>query len=217
MFTVEQEFFEQMIEQENPMAQAVIAQTDRRRRPAGAATVVGPMTCDIPVVAVRRTSVDAGAAEQSVCRPTGRPERRLGRADDGRAGRGSHRRLSAAADRVGGMCDGAEPSACGWDRSNTAAVYRRRRLVASTAVGVALAGAAWVLAFVGAGYEDAMTPATPGVTQVVHVRSGESLNDVATRIAADLPVDGVVARLREMNHLESVGLRVGQALIAPAY
>ncbi|WOC14397.1 hypothetical protein MP11Mi_35190 [Gordonia sp. MP11Mi] len=93
----------------------------------------------------------------------------------------------------------------------------RRRVVGALLLGSVLAGTVWLLAIVGSNYADAATPNTPGVTEVVHVRSGESLSDVARRIAADLPVAGVVEQLRELNHLESSGLRIGQPLIAPAY
>ncbi|MCF8569644.1 LysM peptidoglycan-binding domain-containing protein [Gordonia sp. HY002] len=102
-------------------------------------------------------------------------------------------------------------------RSNIDAVIGRRRLVGALAVGALLAGVVWLFTIVGSDYEDAATPGTPGVTQVVHARSGESLSDIARRIATDLPVAGVVEQLRELNHLQSSGLRVGQSLIAPAY
>ncbi|EGD54019.1 peptidoglycan-binding lysin domain-containing protein [Gordonia neofelifaecis NRRL B-59395] len=97
------------------------------------------------------------------------------------------------------------------------AVYRRRRWVGALVGGGVLAGMVWLLAIVGAGYQDAATPATPGATQVVYVRSGESLSALAERIAPSLPTDGVIAQLRELNGLETSGLHVGQAIIAPQY
>lgn len=50
---------------------------------------------------------------------------------------------------------------------------------------------------------------------VVRVGSGESLQQLAGRIAPDAPVTRVVARIRELNKLESASVLAGQTLIAP--
>lgn len=84
-------------------------------------------------------------------------------------------------------------------------------------VGGVLAGMVWLMAIIGGGLEDAATPATPGTTEVVYVRSGESLSALAERIAPELPTAGVIAQVRALNSLESSGLRVGQALVVPDY
>ncbi|QRY64603.1 LysM peptidoglycan-binding domain-containing protein [Gordonia sp. PDNC005] len=103
------------------------------------------------------------------------------------------------------------------NRSNIEAVFRRRRVVGAVLLGAVLAGAVWILAIIGGSYQDAATSDVPAATQVIHVRSGESLTDVARRIAPELPAAGVVAQLRAMNGLETSGLRVSQSLVAPAY
>ncbi|MFC3244394.1 hypothetical protein ACFOJ6_21365 [Gordonia humi] len=91
--------------------------------------------------------------------------------------------------------------------SNIDPAIRRRRTIGALGVGAVLAGAVWLVAVVGSNVEDAATPSTPGSTQVVHVRTGESLSDVAQRIAPTLPVAGVVEQLRELNHLDTAGLQ----------
>ena len=50
---------------------------------------------------------------------------------------------------------------------------------------------------------------------VVQVQAGETLQQVAHRVAPDAPVGQVVERIRELNQLESVSLDAGQTLIAP--
>jgi LysM domain len=50
---------------------------------------------------------------------------------------------------------------------------------------------------------------------VVRVEAGESLQDVAARVAPDAPVRQVTERIRELNALNSPGLVAGQTLIAP--
>jgi hypothetical protein len=58
-------------------------------------------------------------------------------------------------------------------------------------------------------------PAVPGQLAVVRVQSGESIQQVARRVAPDAPVGAVVDRIRELNKLPSVALDAGQTLIAP--
>lgn len=55
----------------------------------------------------------------------------------------------------------------------------------------------------------------PGKLAVVRVQSGESIQQVAHRVAPDAPVTAVVDRIRELNKLPSVALDAGQTLIAP--
>ena len=55
----------------------------------------------------------------------------------------------------------------------------------------------------------------PDRLAVVQVQSGESLQHVAARVAPDAPVGQVVARIRELNKLDTSYLDAGQTLIAP--
>lgn len=55
----------------------------------------------------------------------------------------------------------------------------------------------------------------PGRLAVVQVQSGESLQHVARRVAPDAPVTEVVARIQELNELDSAAVDAGQTLIAP--
>lgn len=55
----------------------------------------------------------------------------------------------------------------------------------------------------------------PGRLAVVRVEAGESLQDVAHRVAPDAPVRQVAERIRDLNDLHSPALVAGQTLIAP--
>ncbi|MGO3328166.1 LysM peptidoglycan-binding domain-containing protein [Gordonia sp. (in: high G+C Gram-positive bacteria)] len=199
------------------MSQALISKTVERRRRGVERPQISVTTCDIPVIGGASSTPIRAERSAQVCSPTGRDPRRA-RVAGGRlrsVPEGYSRRIAAvqarpAADRHASFRTPGE-------RSNIDAVIRRRRLVGALAVGAILAGVVWLFTIVGSDYADASTPGVPGVTQVVHARSGESLSDIARRIATDLPVAGVVEQLRELNHLQSSGLRVGQPLIAPAY
>lgn len=57
--------------------------------------------------------------------------------------------------------------------------------------------------------------AVPTGTEVVQVREGESLGDVASRVVPDAPASQVVARIVELNALSGSGLHPGQSLIVP--
>ena len=92
----------------------------------------------------------------------------------------------------------------------------RRRWAAGVIIGLGLAVFVSVLGMVGDDYQRAVTE-TPAATEVVHVRSGESLSSVAARIAPDLPTAAVIASVRDLNDLQGAGLRPGQALVVPAY
>ena len=60
------------------------------------------------------------------------------------------------------------------------------------------------------------TPAAvPDRLAVVQVQGGETLHQVAQRVAPDAPVATVVDRIRELNQLESAAVDAGQTLIAP--
>ncbi|BAX91962.1 LysM peptidoglycan-binding domain-containing protein [Mycobacterium shigaense] len=59
------------------------------------------------------------------------------------------------------------------------------------------------------------TAAVPDRLAVVRVEPGESLQDVAHRVAPDAPARQVAQRIRELNDLNSPALSAGQTLIAP--
>jgi predicted Zn-dependent protease len=50
---------------------------------------------------------------------------------------------------------------------------------------------------------------------VVQVKSGETLQQVARRVAPDAPVSRVVEQIRDLNQLESAAVDPGQTLLAP--
>ena len=55
----------------------------------------------------------------------------------------------------------------------------------------------------------------PARLAVIQVQTGETLQQVAHRVAPDAPVGQVVDCIRELNQLDSVALDAGQTLIAP--
>jgi len=59
------------------------------------------------------------------------------------------------------------------------------------------------------------TAAVPAQLAVVQVQAGETLQQVAQRVAPGAPVGQVVDRIRELNELDSVAVDAGQTLIAP--
>lgn len=99
------------------------------------------------------------------------------------------------------------------------AVHTRRPV--STPVTVALAGiAALITLWLGSLANLSGAPdSTPAVSSdqlaVVQVQAGETLQDLAGRVAPDAPVEQVVSRIRELNDLRSVAVDAGQTLIAP--
>lgn len=91
----------------------------------------------------------------------------------------------------------------------------------STAVTVALAGIAalitlWLgsLAHLSADRAPASAP-TADRLAVVQVQPGETLQQLAARVAPDSERNEVVDRLRDLNDLETAALDAGQTLIAP--
>jgi len=203
------------------------------RRPAAhpaesaAKSAQNVMTCDIPMVRSRRTHVPTAPTE--ICRPTGRSRRE--RRGSVRTAPNSAVRATASAlpslragdsnTRVRSNSPAAVSARSGRARIEREqplpAVYqRRRRAAAGLLTGIALAVLVWVLAIVGNTVEDA-AGMPPSSTEVVHVRSGESLTSLAERIAPDLPADGVIAVVRELNDLSTSGLLPGQPLVVPVY
>lgn len=90
----------------------------------------------------------------------------------------------------------------------------------SATVTVALAGLAalitlW-LGFLAHFSGDQPAPAAlPDQLAVVQVQAGETLQQLAGRVAPDAPAAQVMQRIRELNKLDSAALDAGQTLIAP--
>jgi hypothetical protein len=96
--------------------------------------------------------------------------------------------------------------------------HRRRPITPVTTVALALVAAAitvWLgLVAQFGGVVDTQAP-VPNRLAVVQVQQGETLQQVAHRVAPAAPVGEVVARIRELNQLESAALDAGQTLVAP--
>jgi hypothetical protein len=95
----------------------------------------------------------------------------------------------------------------------------RSRPVSATMT-IVLAGLAalitvWLIALAQARSADMAPTSVPEQLAVVQVQPGENLRRLASRVAPDAPVAGVVERIRELNELDSAALDAGQTLIAP--
>lgn len=102
------------------------------------------------------------------------------------------------------------------------APHRRRPVTLATTVGLALLAGMitlWlgVVAHFGqmANGDSGSAARIPDRLGVVRVEAGESLQDVAARVAPAAPVRQVTERIRELNALNSPTLVAGQTLIAP--
>jgi hypothetical protein len=98
------------------------------------------------------------------------------------------------------------------------ASHRPRPITPVTTVVLALIAAAitvWLGLVAQLGGVVGSTAAVPDRLGVVQVQTGETLQQVAQRVAPDAPVGQVVERIRELNQLDSVALDAGQTLIAP--
>jgi hypothetical protein len=103
------------------------------------------------------------------------------------------------------------------------AAHRRRPATLATTVGLALL-AGIITLWLGLvaqfgqmvnGDSAGAAAHVPDRLAVVRVEGGESLQDVAARVAPDAPVRQVAERIRELNDLKSPTLVAGQTLIAP--
>ena len=98
------------------------------------------------------------------------------------------------------------------------ASHRRRPITPVTTVLLALLAAGitvWLGLVAGLGGVGGGTAPVPAELAVIQVQAGETLQQVAHRVAPDAPVGQVVARIRELNRLDSGALDAGQTLIAP--
>jgi hypothetical protein len=98
------------------------------------------------------------------------------------------------------------------------ASHRRRPITPATTVALALIASGitvWLGLVAHLGGVTGVGAPVPGKLAVVQVQTGESLQQVAHRVAPDAPVAQVVDRIRELNQLDSVAVDAGQTLIAP--
>lgn len=118
---------------------------------------------------------------------------------------------------------GAPPRYHGTGVAISVAPHRRRPVTVATTVGLALVAGIitlWLglVANVGQAVNgDSAGPAAqvPDRLSVVRVEPGESLQDVARRVAPDAPARQVADRIRELNDLNSPAVAAGQTLLAP--
>jgi predicted Zn-dependent protease len=91
----------------------------------------------------------------------------------------------------------------------------------STVVTVALAGAAalitlWLGTLAQFSGDRAAAPAAlPDRLAVVQVQAGETVQQLAGRVAPQAPAAQIVERIRDLNKLGSASVDAGQTLIAP--
>jgi LysM domain len=103
------------------------------------------------------------------------------------------------------------------------APHRRRPVPLATTVGLALLAGVitlWLGLVANLGQLANGDPAgsaahVPDRLAVVRVEAGETLQDVAARVAPDAPARQVAERIRELNDLNSPTVVAGQTLIAP--
>jgi len=90
--------------------------------------------------------------------------------------------------------------------------YGRRRVFALVVIGLLVAATIVALSMLRAAAADDGVP--EGIT-VVEVRSGESLWEVAERVAPGSPPQPVVERIRELNGMQGSTVYPGQPLLVP--
>ena len=98
------------------------------------------------------------------------------------------------------------------------ASHQRRPITPATTVFLALIAAAitvWLGLVAQLGGVAGSQGAVPDRLAVIHVQTGETLEQVARRVAPDAPAHRVMERIRDLNELDSVALNAGQTLIAP--
>ncbi|WP_018179865.1 LysM peptidoglycan-binding domain-containing protein [Jongsikchunia kroppenstedtii] len=133
---------------------------------------------------------------------------------DGRGGR-----VRPYGQRPGGRPMSASPAgtACAGMPREPRSVYARRRAWAvGILVGLGLAITVFVVGLVGNGIEQATLPAS-AQTEVVHVKPGETIGDVAQRVAPTMPSSVVIDKILDLNDLPNAQLMAGQPLLAPVY
>ncbi|WP_345342532.1 LysM peptidoglycan-binding domain-containing protein, partial [Actinomycetospora succinea] len=97
----------------------------------------------------------------------------------------------------------------------TPVVLRRRRVAAVAVLGVLLGALVGVLLGLVVPSGAPAGPAPTGTTVAV-VGAGESLTDVAGRVAPGADTGAVVTRIRELNGLDGSAVAAGRPLVVPA-
>ncbi|WP_029112638.1 LysM peptidoglycan-binding domain-containing protein [Mycobacterium sp. URHB0044] len=98
------------------------------------------------------------------------------------------------------------------------ASHRRKPITPLTTVLLALVAAGitvWLGLVAQLGAPAESTEQVPSRLAVVQVQTGESLQQLAQRVAPDAPVGSVVDQIRQLNALDSAAVDAGQTLIAP--
>jgi hypothetical protein len=98
------------------------------------------------------------------------------------------------------------------------ASHRRRPITPAATVVLALVAGVvtlWLGLVAQLGGVAGPTVPVPSRLAVVQVQTGETLQQVAQRVAPDAPVSQVVSRIRELNALDTAGVQAGQTLVAP--
>jgi hypothetical protein len=98
------------------------------------------------------------------------------------------------------------------------ASHRRRPITPATTVVLALVAAGitvWLGLVAQVGGVVGESASVPDRLAVIQVQTGETLQQVAHRVAPDAPVGQVVDRIRELNKLDTAAVDAGQTLIAP--
>ncbi|WP_068275944.1 LysM peptidoglycan-binding domain-containing protein [Aldersonia kunmingensis] len=107
---------------------------------------------------------------------------------------------------------GAHPLAAGSRHSGDGQEIGITGLIAAALATFLVMAALFGLAHLRAG-----TPAAaPANTTVVAVRDGETLSDIASRIAPEAGVGAVIDRIVNLNDMTDAGVRPGQLLVVPA-
>jgi hypothetical protein len=91
-------------------------------------------------------------------------------------------------------------------------VFLRRRVAALLLGSLAVAGIVIGLSLLASA---ASEPAVPDRTIVVEVAPGETLWELAERVAPESPPQQVVDRIRELNDIRGITIHPGQPLIVP--
>jgi hypothetical protein len=98
------------------------------------------------------------------------------------------------------------------------ASHRRKPITPVTTVVLALVAAAitvWLGLVAQLGVPAEAAAPVPARLAVVQVQTGESLQQLAQRVAPDAPTGAVVDQIRQLNDLDSAAVDAGQTLIAP--
>lgn len=162
-----------------------------------------------------------GVAPRSPSRPPGRPQpagSRPARPDDARgpvrpAGRRGPAALPPVRPRVAG--GGVTVPRARSVAEVPPAVLRRRRVAAVAVLGVLLGALVGVLLGLVVPSGAPAGPAPTGTTVAV-VGVGESLSDVAGRVAPGADTGAVVTRIQELNGLQGSAVVAGRPLVVPA-